>query len=196
MSRVIGLYGGSGAGKSQVARWFAGHGALVIDADEVSREVSAPGGSAHADLQAAFPDCFLEDGTLDRRKLGARVFADETERLRLERTVHPHMRRRIKELIAQAGQDTVILDCAILLEPAFRDLADERWLVAAAPDVRLTRIMERDHLSREEAAARIAAQMPEAEMRRYADRVIRNDATPAQLADELSHVEAEIPKKA
>lgn len=183
--RVIGLYGGSGAGKSSVARWLQDRGALVIDADMISREVSAPDGSAYPELRQAFPDCFLPNGTLDRRKLGSRVFANAEERRRLERITHPHMRRRMQQILENSAQELAVLDCAVLLEPAFRDLATERWLVTAPAAVRRERIEHRDHLSAEMAAARLAAQTPEAELVRAADRVISNDGTESELTEQL-----------
>lgn len=191
MSRVIGLYGGSGAGKSSAARWFKEHGALVIDADEVSREVSAPAGSASRELREAFPDCFSPDGKLDRRALGARVFTDAAVRKQLEGIVHPHMRRRIEEILANAAEDLIVLDCAILLQPAFRDLADERWLVTAPASVRRTRIEQRDQLPRERAQERIDAQMPEEDLRREADRIIENSGSEMELFEKLAHEIAE-----
>lgn len=187
MKRVIGLYGGSGAGKSSVARWLAGRGALVIDADAVSREVSAPGGSAYTELRQAFADCFTGDGVLNRRALGSRVFADEAERLRLEAIVHPHMRRRIEEMIAGAPGDLVVLDCAVLLRPAFRDLADELWLVRAPADERRRRIEARDHLRPAQARERLAAQETDADLARFADQIIENSGTQEQLAARLEH---------
>ena len=189
--RVIGLYGGSGAGKSQAAAWFARQGALVIDADAVSREVSAAGGSAYPELRQAFPDCFGADGQLDRRALGDRVFADMAERQRLEQIVHPHMRRRIEEMMAQAEQDVIVLDCAILLHPTFRDLADERWLVTAPEAVRAARIQQRDHLSAAQAASRISAQSTDGELQKFADHIIMHDGTPEELAERLAHEYAE-----
>lgn len=185
--RVIGLYGGSGAGKSSVARWLAGRGALIVDADEVSREVSAPGGRACADLKEAYPDCFGPDGVLDRRKLGARVFADPEERQRLERIVHPYMRQRMAEMIEAAAQELIVIDCAILLAPAFRDLAGERWLVTAPASARRERIEKRDQLSSGQAGERIDAQEPDSELMPWADRVIVNDGTEQELFRKLEH---------
>lgn len=190
--RVIGLYGGSGAGKSQAAAWLGAHGALVIDADQVSREVSAPGGAAYGELREAFPESFLPDGTLDRRALGRRVFADEAERRRLENIVQPHMRRRMEQIIAQADAPLIVLDCAVLLNPFFRDLADKRWLVTAPEAVRKERIGSRDHLSAEQAQARLAAQESDAVLAQHADLVIVNDGTPAELAERLRDAYANV----
>ena len=189
--RVIGLYGGSGAGKSQAAAWFARQGALVIDADAVSREVSAANGSAYPALRTAFPDCFDSEGRLNRRALGDRVFADSAERSRLEQIVHPYMRQRIEQMMTEAAQDVIVLDCAILLHPTFRDLVDERWLITAPEAVRAARIESRDHLSAAQAAGRISAQSTDSELQKYADRIILNDGTPEELAERLAREYAE-----
>jgi len=88
---VVGLTGGIGSGKSTVARMFADRGVPVIDADALAREVVAPGGPAHADVAAAWPEVIGADGTVDRKRLGDVVFADPAARKRLEGFLHPRI---------------------------------------------------------------------------------------------------------
>lgn len=180
MKRVIGLCGCSGAGKSTVAALLEEKGAERIDVDEISREVSAPGGTAYAGLRQEFPDFFDEAGKLMRRKLGALVFSDPEALARLESVTHPAMRERVRERIAASEKRTVILDCAVLDRPAFRDLAGEIWMVDAPAEERIRRIMERDGLSEEDARGRAGAQDEEA-LRRIADRIIDNSGAPGAL---------------
>lgn len=185
--RIIGLYGGSGAGKSTAARILASQGAFVIDADRVSREVTAPGGSAYEDVRRAFPECFDEGGELNRRMLGQRVFSDPQAKKVLEELVQPKMRRRILQLIDEAASDLIVFDCALLLEPAFDGIADERWLIRAPEPQRLARIMERDSINAEPAAARLSSQSTEDRLADYADRIIENNGTEEDFTAELNH---------
>src|SRR5438105_13745190 len=100
----VGLTGGIGAGKSEVARRLASYGAVVIDADAVAREVVAPGTPGLAEVTAAFgPDVLRGDGTLDRDRLGELVFADESLRMKLNAIIHPWVGGRMAELERQAS---------------------------------------------------------------------------------------------
>jgi len=158
---------------------FAELGAAVVSADEIAREIVEPGQPAWEEIRGAFGDEVLNpDGTLNRRRLGAIVFADEARRRRLERITHPRIRevmaRRIEDLAA--GGTPVIAEIPLLFESeASLSLVDVVIVVYADPELQLERLMARDGLGREQAEARMAAQMPIEEKVMRADFVIDND---------------------
>lgn len=179
---VIGLTGGIGAGKSTVAGLLAGMGAVVIDADRVGHEIYLPGTEGFRRVVDAFgPDVVAPDGTIDRRRLGARVFAAPSELARLNALVHPligdEIRRRIAA--APAGRPLVV-EAAIMLEAGWR-FFDRIWAVIVRPETAIARVAASRGLAPEEVAQRIAVQISNAERRRLADVVIENDGTPAEL---------------
>lgn len=158
----IGLTGPIGCGKSTVAGWLAERGAVVIDADVVAREVSAPGEPAHDAVIAAFGDAVRVEagGRLDRAALARVVFADPDALRRLEAIVHPVVRARILELIAdaeRAAAPAVVIEAIKLVEGGLAALCDETWLVICAPTVQRERVIGRG-ASAEDADRRIAAQ--------------------------------------
>ncbi|MGI5816714.1 MAG: dephospho-CoA kinase [Armatimonadota bacterium] len=157
---VIGVIGPIAAGKSVVLDELAGLGAETIRADEVSRELLAPGSDLLDEVIADFGNSFRgEVGGLDRAKLGALVFGDDSARRRLERIVHPAMVRRIAEKIArfrEAGVRVVAVEAANLVEMDALPLVDLTVMVTAPEDVRIERLMQRDGLSEAEAQSRLA----------------------------------------
>jgi dephospho-CoA kinase len=179
--RVIGLTGGIAAGKSTISEALAESGAAVIDADKVGHEAYLPGTETHQALVAAFGDKILADeGQIDRRKLGAIVFADPAQRERLQDIVWPRMkemmRGRLKELAAKDTQVAVI-EAAVLLEAGWQDLVDEIWVVQVPESVATQRLMTRNGFSAEDAQARIRAQLSNEERARQASVVIDNTGT-------------------
>ncbi|MCZ6844131.1 MAG: dephospho-CoA kinase [SAR324 cluster bacterium] len=191
---VVGLTGGIASGKSSVSRLLAEKGAHVIDADSVGHRVIAPDGEAHAEVVAAFGEGILAgDGTIDRRKLGALVFAGKAQLERLNAISHPRMAalmgREIEALRARAqAPPLIVLDAAILLEAGWDVLCDEVWVVAAAPEVAVARLMARDGFAREEAQARLDAQMSNEQRGARAQRVIRNDGDLADLHRQVESI--------
>ncbi len=157
----IGLTGPIGCGKSTVAGGLAERGAIVIDADDVAREVSAPGQPAHDAVIAAFGDAVrLDGGRLDRAALARVVFADPEALDRLEAIVHPVVRLRILALIAEAdaaGAPAVVIEAIKLVEGGLAALCDEVWLVTCAPTVQRDRVIGRGATT-EDADRRIQAQ--------------------------------------
>ena len=187
----IGLTGPIGCGKSTVAGWLAGRGAIVIDADEVAREVSAPGEPAHDAVIEAFGDAVrLDGGRLDRAALARVVFADPEALRRLEAIVHPVVRRRILALIDEAERSAapaVVIEAIKLVEGGLAALCDETWLVTCAPTVQRERVMARG-ASAEDADRQIAAQAGLVErVRPAATRVLD---TSGPLVDARSRVAA------
>jgi dephospho-CoA kinase len=157
----IGLTGPIGCGKSTVAGWLAERGAVVIDADVLAREVSAPGEPAHDAVIAAFGDGVrLEGGRLDRAALARVVFADPEALRRLEAIVQPLVRLRILAMIEEAdgtGAPAIVIEAIKLVEGGLAGLCDETWLVTCAPTVQRERIIGRGS-SAEDADRRISAQ--------------------------------------
>lgn len=161
--RTVGLIGPIGAGKSVVADELAACGAAVIRADDISREVLAPGSATLAAVAAVFGDEVLDEGgALKRRELGHLVFADPKARRRLEEIVHPAMVARIEAQLAELRAKRpvpalAVVEAANLVEMGGAHLVDELVMVTAPREERLRRIVERDGLSREEAQDRLRA---------------------------------------
>jgi dephospho-CoA kinase len=157
----IGLTGPIGCGKSTVARWLAVHGAIIVNADEVARAVTAPGEPAHDAILARFGDAVRDDGgRLDRAALGRIVFDDPASLADLEAIVHPAVRPRILAAIAGAGDSgapAVVIEAIKLVEGGLAELCDEVWLVTCSPAVQRERVIGRG-LSPAETDQRIAAQ--------------------------------------
>jgi phosphopantetheine adenylyltransferase/dephospho-CoA kinase len=179
--RVIGLTGGIAAGKSTVSEALRGAGAVLIDADKVGHEAYRPGTETHVALVEAFgSEIVAESGEIDRRRLGAIVFADPSQRQRLQDIVWPRMkqmmRARLDELAAQQT-DLVVIEAAVLFEAGWQDLMDEIWVVQVPEEVARDRLIARNGLSAEEANARIRAQLTNEERARQADLIIDNSGS-------------------
>lgn len=172
----VAVTGGIGSGKSEVARLLASYGAVVVDADQVAREVVAPGTPGLAEVVAAFgPEVLREDGSLDRARLGALVFADEAARRRLEAIVHPRVRERSQQLMAAAPADAVVVyDVPLLVEGRLGGDFEVVVVVDAPEDVQVGRLVEHRGMSEEEARSRIRAQATREQRRAVADVVIDN----------------------
>jgi dephospho-CoA kinase len=179
---LVGLTGSISTGKSTVSAMFAHQGARVIDADLLSREVVMPGQPAYARILEEFGShLVLEDGSLDRKALGAIVFADPARRKRLEEITHPAVgtrQQRILSVLDEEGFEGIVLwDAALLFETGGVSKMDKVVVVFADPDTESRRLMARDGLSEADARARIASQMPIAEKAKRADYVIDNTGT-------------------
>ncbi|GIG62734.1 dephospho-CoA kinase [Longispora fulva] len=183
----VGLTGGIGAGKSAVARYLAGRGAVIVDSDVLAREVVAPGTEGLAEVVDTFGDGVLRDGALDRAALAAVVFADPSARARLERIIHPRVRARSEELTAAAGDSIVVNDIPLLVEVGLAPTFPLVLVVEAGHDVRLARLVERG-LPPAEAESRMAAQASDGQRRAAADVVVDNSGTLAELHTRLATV--------
>lgn len=189
MARVIGLTGGIASGKSTVAAMLREAGAHIVDADVLARDVVAPGTAALAEIAQRFgPELLHADGTLDRKRLGALVFADPEARRALERITHPRIAAAGQEAIARLvarGVDPVIYEAALIVENKLHSWMNGLIVVAVPPAVQLQRLMARDGLDEDAARARLAAQLPLADKIAVADHVIDNsgslEATRAQV---------------
>jgi len=176
---LVGLTGSIATGKSTVSRMFAHLGARVIDADLLAREVVMPGQAAYLRIVEDFgPQVVQDDGALDRKALGAIVFADPARRKRLEEITHPaiglRQQRMLSALDEESFEGVVIWDAALLFEGGGAARMDRVVVVYADPEIERQRLMERDGLSDADARARIASQMPIAEKAKLAHHVIDN----------------------
>lgn len=171
----VGLTGGIGSGKSEVARLLTQFGALVIDADELAREAVAPGSPGLAAIQAQWPQA-VKNGELDRAAMAEIVFADAQARERLNAIVHPQVRALAvkQEERAHPGQ-MVVHVVPLLFETGFADMVERSILVVAPLEERIRRVMARDGADEAHVRARIAAQIDPALARTRADYVIEND---------------------
>lgn len=195
---IIGLTGNMGSGKSLASNLLEQMGAAVIKADNVGHEVLLPQGAAYDKVVQLFGNGFLDDtGLLDRRRLGAFVFADDSgERLRqLESITHPaivdEISRRIEDFKRQ-GYRLIVVEAALFFGTPLEAMADEIWAVVAPRDLLLKRIMARDGCDRQTAENRLAQQLPTEEIARRSKRVLVNDGTPEQLAAAIRQVLCEL----
>jgi dephospho-CoA kinase len=175
--RVLGLTGGIGSGKSMVAQMFAELGAVVIDADQLAREVVEPGQPALQEIASAFgPDVLLPDGGLDRPKLAGIIFSDPAERAKLDAITHPRIRERLEAQIKarRSGPGVLIVDIPLLYENERTNMVENVIVVWVDAQTQLQRIRQRDGLSVDAARQRITAQMPLDAKRARADHVIDN----------------------
>lgn len=175
-SRVIGLTGNIGTGKSTIMAMLRDLGADTIDADRVAHQVMEPGEPAYEEIVAAFgKDIAPGGGPIDRRRLGEIVFRDPQALARLERIVHPAVYQRMKARLAGAQASVVVIEAIKLLEAGLSlQLCDVVWVVTAPREQQIRRLMASRGLSREEAVLRIDAQPPQAEKAARADVVIDN----------------------
>ena len=178
----IGLTGGIACGKTTVANLFAALGVPIVDTDLLAREVVAPGSPLLAQIAGHFgPGLIQDDGSLDRRELRARVFADPKERLWLEQLTHPAIRALTDERCDAAGGPYVIVAIPLLVETSGAARFQRVLVVDCEPELQLARLTARDGMTREEALRMLAAQAPREARLAVADDIIRNDGDIAQL---------------
>jgi dephospho-CoA kinase len=190
---LVGLTGSIATGKSTVSRMFAHLGARVLDADLLAREVVMPGQPAYLKIVEEFGQHVVqEDGTLDRKALGAIVFADPARRKRLEEITHPAIGARQQRILSvldeEAFEGIVIWDVALLFEGGGDAKMDRVVVAYADPETELARLVARDGLTEAEARKRIASQMPVAEKAKLAHHVIDNSGDRADTERQVRSV--------
>ncbi|MEY9990556.1 dephospho-CoA kinase [Streptomyces sp. V4I8] len=193
----VGLTGGIGAGKSEVSRLLVEHGAVLIDADRIAREVVAPGTPGLAAVIEAFgEDVLAEDGSLDRPRLGSIVFADPDRLAVLNSIVHPLVGARSRELEEAAAEDAVVVhDVPLLTENGLAPLYDVVVVVDAGPETQLDRLVRLRGMTEEDARARMAAQATREKRREIADIVIDNDVPIEELRRRVKDVWDELVRR-
>lgn len=157
---VVGLTGGIACGKSHVSRELRALGVPVMDADAISHGLTGPEGAALPAIRQAFGDGVFDGETLNRKALGALVFSDDEKRGQLEGILHPLILRTMLEETAASQAPIVAWDVPLLYETGLDRQCDEVWCVYITLDEQLKRVMRRDHLSQQDAQARIDSQMP------------------------------------
>lgn len=195
---IVGLTGGIGCGKSEAANCLRELGAVHVDADEISRSLTAQGGEALPAIRERFGDgVFSEDGTLDRAELGRIVFESAPHRRLLEGIIHPLVQRRTLAEIEKAGlrgDRVVVLDVPLLFETGMDVLCDETWAVTAGAESQLIRVMSRG-LTAEQAQARIDSQMSADERSARATRIINTDRPIERTRAELTSLYQQLLKR-
>lgn len=192
MTLVIGLTGGIASGKSTVSQMIKEQGIRVVDADVIAKEAVAKGTPALQQIVQTFgEDVLLPNGELNRQQLGAIIFSDEEKRKQLNAIVHPEVR---KEMLKQreegvSQQETfVVLDIPLLFESQLESLVDRIIVVYTTPELQLSRLMNRNDLSEEEALNRIHSQQSLEEKCKKADRVIENTQDLAFIRKQLQNI--------
>lgn len=184
----VGLTGGIASGKSTVAGLFQKHGIPVLDADQLVRDLSAPGGLAHAAIVKHF-------GTADRAELRARIYKNAEERKALEAILHPLVRTESARLMGgyqSQGAPGVIYEAALLIEAGRASDFDEVVVVVAPEEVRISRLMNRDGSTREQARSILQAQLSDQERIPHATRVIQNGGDLGALEREVAQFVAQL----
>ena len=180
MIRRIALTGGIATGKSYVATKIKEAGVPMVDADVLAREVVAPGTPGLAAVRKRFgPDAVRRDGTMDRVRIAQVVFKDKRARLDLEAIIHPAVQRAIDDFFAQLPKRTpfAVADIPLLFETKREGQFQSVVVVACPRELQLTRLMERNKLSKEDAERRLGAQLPIDQKVKKATHVIRTEGT-------------------
>jgi dephospho-CoA kinase len=187
---IVGLTGGIGSGKSTVSDYLKRKGCLIIDADEISRAATAPGGPALEPILREFgAGVFSEDGTLDRKKMSEIVFSDTISRNKLEDIVVTivinEFHAQIEHLKDEDYKGIVVFDAPLLFEFGMEKYVDESWFVTASLESRVSRVVKRDRMTRGEVMDRINSQMPSWEKEKLADYTINNSFDLKWLYDQI-----------
>lgn len=188
--KIIGLTGGIGTGKSTVSDYLRKNGCMIIDADEISRKMTAKGAPALAVIKKTFGDRYVSaDGELDRKALGDLVFGD-SEKLGILQSiitekVIDETKCRLKTLSDTKYDGIIVLDAPLLYECNMDDIADENWLVKSDNEVRIERVAARDNLTRDQIMARIDNQMSQREKEKRSDFIIDNSGTLDELYEQI-----------
>ena len=182
---VIGLTGGIGTGKSEVARIFQELGAVVINADQIGHQAYNPHSEIWHEVVKAFGEGILEpSGEIDRKKLGSIVFADPEQLTRLNRIMHPRMARMVVQQaqeLREQGVEVVVVEAALLFEAGWDSLVGEVWSTYSPEDLVIERLQSRSGLSMEEAKKRIDSQMSAEERNSRSQVVVENSGDLAEL---------------
>lgn len=178
MSFLVGLTGGIGCGKSTVARLFAEHGAAIIDSDEISHQLTRPGGAAIEPIRTTFGASYISaDGALDRAHMRQLVFSDISAKQRLEAILHPLIRTQMLAQAEAASAPYSLLVIPLLFETGnYLPLLQRILVVDCAEATQIARAMQRSGLAEQEVRAIMARQIPRIERLQRADDTVRNDA--------------------
>ena len=186
---VIGLTGGIGTGKSEVARILEEIGAYIIDADRLGHSAYLPHSEIWEEVVKEFGDgVLLPDEEIDRKKLGSIVFNDPVQLAKLNEIMHPRMGQMVANIIEGLDAEVVVVEAALLLEAGWDALVDEVWCTGASEDVVIDRLKARNGLDKEEAQKRINAQMSVDERKSRSQVMIENNGDLAQLTTVIEQI--------
>jgi len=187
---IAGLTGSFGSGKTTVTEYLKSRRIPVIDADEIAREVTAPGSPGMEMVLKTFGNDYRRaDGGLDRKKLALRVFSNPDDLKRLEEIVHPLVRERELALLEKyKNESLVVLSAPLLLEKGLDRYVDKILVVTISEEVRLRRLMKGHKMTREEITERLKSQMPQEEKARSADFIIDNSGTTKETQKRIDAV--------
>ena len=193
--RIIGITGGIATGKTTVTDYLAKNFQLpILDADLYARQALTE--ERLAKISDRYGKLIIDDhGNLDRRKLGAIIFASEFERQWLEMLIHPYVKECLITEAQRLAPATVVMSIPLLFEAKMQDLVTETWVVACDYQHQLQRLIDRNHLSKNEAIERIASQMPQSEKKELADFVIINSGNLEKLFSQIDRVFLDSPIK-
>ncbi len=191
--KILGLTGNIACGKSTVAAIFKELGATLIDADKVARDIVGKGNPALKKIIKHFGNEILnKDGTLNREKLGRKVFNDKNQRRILNDITHPEIFKEINNLIEKyrsEGQKIVIIEAALIVErEKLIKIIDKLIVVSTSKDIQIKRLKDRDGFSKEQALSRINSQIPIEEKIKHADYVIHNDSDISNIKNQVETI--------
>ena len=191
--RIIGLTGGIATGKTTVANYLASaYNLPILDADVYAREAVSVGSTIISAIAQRYgEEILLADGNLNRQLLGETIFNHPEERNWVEQLIHPYVRDRFLKEIAASPAPTLVLVIPLLFEAGMTDLVTEIWVVRCSEAQQLQRLIQRNHLSREQAQARIDSQLPIEEKAARADVVLVNISTLEELLNQVNAVISE-----
>jgi dephospho-CoA kinase len=187
MKRVIGLTGGIATGKTTVADYLANaYNLPILDADVYAREaVEVKSPLLQQIVKRHGEQILLEDGSLNREKLGEIIFNQQQERLWIDNLIHPYVGDRLAVGIKETSAETLVAVVPLLFEASMTDLVTEIWVVTCSEKQQLERLMQRNQLTLEQAQARISSQMPLAQKKKKADIVLDNGSNVEKLLQQV-----------
>ncbi len=173
----IGITGGIGSGKSYVCQLLKQRGIPIYHCDDEAKRLMVESSTIRQELNQLIGKDAYRDGQLNKPLIAQYLFADTTHAAQINNIVHPVVKQDFIEWVARQKASTIVQECALLFETEFTDTVDCSILIYAPLDVRLRRVMQRDHATRQQVLARMAQQMDEEEKRKLADFIILNDGT-------------------
>jgi dephospho-CoA kinase len=184
--KMIGITGGIASGKSTVSNYLTSLGANVVCADEITHQLYNPSKKGSLAISEHFgKEYLLKDGSVDRKKLGALVFSDGTQLLKLNAIMHPLIFEAIFGAVDK-NKAFAFIDAAVLIESGLYKMVDDVWLVTADEDIRIKRLMRRDEISYIQAKHRIDAQMSDQEKMKHASVVIENNQSIEKMLEKVN----------
>lgn len=185
---VIGLMGGVGCGKSTVLGYLEkNYDAYIIEADKVAKDIMLPGNEVYDEVAKAFPE-IIKNGYIDRNILADIVFKDEEKLTRLNTITHPGTIKKISNMIAEAGNDLIVLESALLINSGLEEYCDELWFVYCDIESRMERLMNSRGYSREKCISIMNNQPADEEYNSYADEYIDNSSSQEKTLEQIDMI--------